>query len=296
MAIESVSNRDQSIDPSVCDPTTSTCGPPPEPNVSTLPLAPLDPGATVLVDKFKSIPPIPMPDLSGCGTNQDCANADGRPVREGQNKSEELPNFSLTARRFAPAHTFGGGFHGDAESRNIPAGKEGGGFTTDPSATARVMMRVGVDEGQPTMTLGRADISRHPIFGEGLASITKKSNSGSTGSTEGMIDAKASGSNPLLPIVSPDNDSEMQVAYELLPGKLHLDGSLWGDRFPNGELMITDRAGSTLMLGEFESEGSVYDLFGNSARVPKLELLNFSAEIPLDPSGNFAGSPNVRSK
>lgn len=318
MAIESVSKRGDSADLSECDPSVSTCASGAPPNASTgassssssssAPPAP-DAGTQALCDKFTPPPSWqkltvaapPPPKFEGCGETKACADLDGRPVRAGQNVSEPNVSFSVTARRFAPFETFGGKFEGDAKSRGIPAAKEGtGGFTTDPNATARTMMRVEVNQSEIARPFGHADMTRNPILGEARARIGTYDKSVATSSSDGVINSKFSGANPLVG-VAPDIDSDAQVAYRMSPGKLHLEGSMWGDVFPNGELTISDSKGARLMLGQFQTkyeelQGPFLHLFGGSARTPDLQLLEFEADIPLDPDGNFAGSPAVRSK
>jgi hypothetical protein len=245
--------------------------------------------------------PLPAPpSFEGCGEYQECADLDGRQVHAGQTSSGDSPDLALTVRRFAPFQTFGGKFEGDADSRHIPVSRDGsGGFTSEPTATARTTMTIGVEGSTPTEPSGHADLSRHPLFGTGRATVYVTSGSHSTSSVDGMIEAKSAGSNPLL-LRAPDIDTDMQIAYQLSPGKLALDGSVWGDTFPNAELFASDASGQAVMLGEFQTtygaELGPFHLCFDAPRTPTFELINFHAEIPVDPDGNFAGTPSIKVK
>lgn len=324
MAIESVSGRDPNdVNASELDENQSvSSGAPPNSSTnassassaSSAPAESSSPAVQQLANKFAPtwqnvIAARPL-NLDGCGTNQDCADLDGRPLREGQRMSEPKANVTFTVRRFAPFESFGGKFEGDAKSRHIPAASEGeGGFTTAPNATSRTILTARVENGQILKPQGSADITRHPLLGEDRATVYAFANSASTTPSEGIINAKSVGSMPLTkagghllsPIpAAPQTDTDLQMAYGMSPGKLKLDGSVWGDKFPNGELIASDANGSRLMLGEFQTKYGALDgplrLIGDAPRVPQHLMLNLQAEIPLDPNGNFAGSPVIRQK
>jgi hypothetical protein len=240
------------------------------------------------------------PAFEGCSVNQDCADLDGRPVAQGQRANQPEAEFSVTARRFAPFYTFGGGFEGDAKSRHISRANEGtGGFTSDPSATSRTSLSVNVD-GLLSDAAALADPSHNVHFQRTLrAQVHVTNTSEAASAVDGEIDATSAGANPLVP-GAPDIDTDIQLTYELQPGALELQGTVWGDRFPNAELIASDRNGAALVLGEFQTEGhavsGVLQLIGDAPRIPEFELMTLHAEIPLDSSNNFAGSPVVRSE
>jgi len=216
----------------------------------------------------------------------------------------------MMVRRFAPFESFGGGFEGDAKSRHIPAVNDGtGGFTTDPNATSRTSLTIGVEGQVITQPTGHADPSRHPLLGEGRAKVRTASTSVPASSTDGQLDAQSAASMPLtlsnghLSFIpwAPDIDSDAELTYEQKPHSLEVAGAVWGDRFPNAELFLSDRSEASVMLGTFQSQagavgGPLLELFGAGARDAASELIRFHAEIPLDPDGNFAGSPLVRSE
>ncbi len=220
---------------------------------------------------------------------------------------EPQVGFSMTVRRFAPFESFGGGFQGDAKSRHIPAASDGtGGFSTDPNATSRTSLRIAVEGQTITQPAGYADLSRHPLLGEGRAEVRTMSTSAPASSTDGELDAQSAAAMPLtlanghLSFIpwAPDIDSDVELTYEQKPHTLEVAGAVWGDRFPNAELFLSDRSETSLMLGTFQTRagaaGPLLELFGAGARAPASELITFHAEIPLDPDGNFAGSPLVR--
>jgi hypothetical protein len=240
------------------------------------------------------------PQFEGCSVNQDCADLDGRPVAQGQQGNQPDAQFSATARRFAPFYTFGGGFEGDAKSRHITMSNEGqGGFTTDPNATSRTSMTVKVD-GLLLESAGHADLSSNVYFDAvDRADVAVTDKSQAVSAMDGEIDAVSAGANPLVPF-APDIDTSLRFSYELKPGALELQGNVWGDRFPNAELLVTDHSGATVTLGDFQTErgakSGVFSLVGDAPRTPAFDLVPFHAEIPLDANGDFAGSPLVRSR
>jgi hypothetical protein len=245
----------------------------------------------------------------GCGINQDCIGTPGQAAAQGPQADEPQVGFSMTVRRFAPFESFGGGFQGDAKSRHIPAASDGsGGFSTDSNATSRTSLTIAVEGQVITQPTGHADLSRHPLLGEGRAEVKTTSTSAPTSSTDGELDAQSAASMPLtlanghLSFVpwAPDIDSDVELTYEQKPHALEVAGTVWGDRFPNAELFLSDRSETSVMVGTFQTQagaaGPLLELFGAGARVPASELISFHAEIPLDPDGNFAGSPLARSE
>lgn len=313
MAIESVSGRDPNdVNASDLDESQSTSSGAPPPNASSAtnassassatnassssgPTESSNPAVRQLTSKYT-----PAPSFDGCGYVQDCADLDGRPVRQGQNASEPNANLTVTVRRFAPFETFGGKFEGDAKSRNIPTANEGqGGFTTDPAATSRTRMSVQVDEGVVLKPVGYADMSRHPLLGEARTHVYTRSHSTAITPTSGGIEAKSAGAMPLIP-GSPNMDTELRAEYAMKPGTLQVDAWVWGDKFPNAELIATDSTGTAVMIGQFQTQSGPLmgplTLAGDAPRAQDFQLIRGHAEIPLDPNGNFAGSPNVRQK
>lgn len=195
-------------------------------------------------------------------------------------------HFQLSARRFAPFHQFGGYFEGDAGSRNIPRTSEGsGGHSTDPLATARVETTVDVSGNQISAT-SHCDMSRHPLFGEeqGVPQTVDSSQTG--GNNTGHIEVAHAASNPLLP--APDIDTYVHADYEVTQSNLHVEGVVRGDDFPNSEVFISDSAGNSVMLSEFQTEhGSLNGPLGHLWGEGNALLGIFDANIPLDEHGNF---------
>ena len=289
-------------------PATVSAGSPAQP--SSEPSAPTTPS---LSGKFAAPPTwqnLPVSSAAeGCGINQDCVAAPDRATAQGPQADQPQVGFSMTLRRFAPFESFGGGFQGDAKSRHIPAANEGtGGFSTDPNATSRTSLTIAVEGQVITQPAGHADLSRHPLLGEGRAKVRTTSTSVPASSTDGELDAQSAAAMPLtlanghLSFVpwAPDIDSDVELTYEQKPHALEVAGAVWGDRFPNAELFLSDRSQTSVMVGTFQTEagaaGPLLELFGAGARVVASELVGFHAEIPLDPDGNFAGSPLVRSE
>lgn len=188
----------------------------------------------------------------------------------------------------------------DAKSRHIAMSNEGqGGFTTDPNATSRTSMTVEVD-GLLLDSAGHADLSSNVYFDavdRAHVAVTDKSQAASA--MDGEIDVVSAGANPLVPF-APDIDTSLRFSYELKPGALELQGNVWGDRFPNAELLVADHSGATVTLGDFQTKGGaklgVFSLVGDAPRTPAFDLVPFHAEIPLDADGDFAGSPLVRAR
>jgi hypothetical protein len=196
-------------------------------------------------------------------------------------------DFHLALRRFAPFYTFGGGFEGDAASRDIPATQEGhGGHTTDPEATARLTTVVSVQAEQVGVS-SHCDMSRHRWLGEAQEIPTTFDKSLTHGDASGHIDVSHSGANPLL--TSPDIDSTMWADYEVTPQGLHVSGGVIGDDFPAAEVLVADSAGNAVMLSEYDTAwgahmGPYLHLLGEGKHL----LAEFDATLPLDERGNFA--------
>jgi hypothetical protein len=317
MPIEPVPSRDDSSNLCVDDsldsessgtpsPVTASAGSPAQP--SSEPSAPTDPSLSSKFGAPSTWQNLPVSSAAeGCGINQDCIGSPGQTSAQGPQADEPQAGFSMTVRRFAPFESFGGGFEGDAKSRHIPAANDGtGGFSTDPNATSRTSLTIAVEGQVITQPTGHADLSRHPLLGESRAEVRTSSTSAPASSTDGELDAQSAASMPLtlangrLSFVpwAPDIDSDVELSYEQKPHALEVAGDVWGDRFPNAELFLSDRSGTSVMMGTFQTQagaaGPLLELFGAGARVPASELIGFHAEIPLDPDGNFAGSPLVR--
>ncbi len=312
MPVNSVTDRtdpnptcvdDESLGMSVCSPNGA---PAPPTNSSATKLAstldsstpdsstPSSPAVQNLIAKFSSTPAL---DTTGCGVVQDCAGSDGRPVVEGQNSSGPDAEFSVTVRRFAPFGTFGGGFEGDAKSRGITGWLHDGfgGFSTSPSVTSRTSLTLSVD-GSAITPEAHANASHHFLLGDGLANVSISNSSTPASSSDGNIDASSAGSNPLIPLIAPDIDTHLRVTYDSNGRSLTLAGSVSGDIFPNAEVFVSDRAGNREMLGTFQTP--LQELQGPVSLAVVTPFFDptftrFHAEIPVDPSGNFAGSPVV---
>ena len=290
---------DESLGMSVCAPAG---GEPPPAASSANSTSSSDSSSTAiqsLVAKFPHSSRAALPDAAGCGTVQDCAGSDGRSVVEGQDSSGPDAQFSVTARRFAPFENFGLGFEGDALSRGSVAGK--GGFSASPSVTSRTSMTLSVD-GNSITPEAHADMSHHAFFGTGRAHVFVEDSSASASSQDGSINASSAGANPLL-VLSPDIDTDVQVAYRSDGQTLTLDGTVWGDQFPNAEVLVSDRAQNGVLLDTFQTGGDqnfgpLFHLPGDASRADgsKFELMHFQAQIALDPEGNFAATPNVTNR
>jgi hypothetical protein len=310
MPIPALSARDDSSDSCVGESTESqppVCAAPPSNETSpaaALPAAASPPSASqTLSSKFSPAPtwqnlPVvsgSVASLDGCGVVQDCAAADGSAVQPGPQANVPQARFSVTVRRFAPFESFGGKFEGDARSRHIPASSEGtGGFTTDASATARTAMTVRVEGEAIANPTGHADLSRNPWLGEGRAVVHTSSTSSAASARDGQINAQSAGANPLIPaLYSPVLDTALDLTYQLQPHALEVAGSVTGDAFPNAELFLSDREQTSVMLGTFQTTQGALEGPSRLGLRGTAELIQFHAEIPLDPSGNFAGSPVV---
>lgn len=104
---------------------------------------------------------------------------------------------------------------------------------------------------------------------------------------------------PVNSATSLTDPMDLQVAYRNDGRTLTLDGSVWGDKFPNAEVIVSDHAKNSVLLDTFQTDGwrnlgparLIFD--ASRADGAKYELMQFHAEIPLDPGGNFAATPNV---
>lgn len=234
---------------------------------------------------------------TGCGADQSCAGPGGVEATTDFD-AEPGAHFDLRVRRFAPFHSFGGGFHGDAATRGLPKGGDGrGGFTTDDKATSRVEGRV-VVRGENIQTTARSDETSHWLLGKDTAVPDVNDDSSATSAKDGRIQAKVAGAMPLtwanghmvIP-AAPDINASIDATYEMNGETLRISGEVRGDTFPNGELLLTDPRGNTVSISQFQTdhgknEGPLLHLFDNDHR-----LMHFDVTIDVDANGNFLSSP-----
>lgn len=217
-------------------------------------------------------------------------------------------------RRFAPFHSFGGGYEGDAASRGL--GEEGsGGHTTALDATSRTSASVEI-AGSTALPFAEANATSHPLYGTATAGVEKELTFSAQSDREGQFELLSAGSMPLTlsnvlnidtqgpfaapPLfapVAPDIDTGLNLRYAMDGDDLVLEGAVWGDRFPSAEVFLTDPQGASVMLLEFDADawsgpmGPYTHLFGSGS--PKSPLGTFRATVPVDESGGFLASPWV---
>jgi hypothetical protein len=156
----------------------------------------------------------------------------------GSTGGSNLP-LDVYLRLFAPWKTFGLGFGGDNRS-----------FTTALSATSRVAARVTLQAPDYHVTSQQAWSSPSHW---GIFTAVAKPTIAVSPLASGLAISVA-GSNPLLPIVAPDIDAELDLMVFGVAGLTWFDGSLRGDAFPDAEVFATS-GGTSRMLLTFPTAG-----------------------------------------
>jgi hypothetical protein len=99
--------------------------------------------------------------------------------------------------------------------------------------------------------------------------------------------------NPLVNL-SPDIDVHHKSTIIAQPNKesgysINISGTLSGDAFPNAEILITDRAGQSLLLHTFSTSAS--PVTGPYSMLPgdqRREMGSYNVTLTVDTSGNFS--------
>ena len=146
--------------------------------------------------------------------------------------------YLLIIRRYAPFATFGGGFEGDTRRT----------ATDSQYASARTIGFVQFDENGGLDTYGVSSGSKFDGFGTWLSSkvgthyAKVKSSISNVKRNCGVLSfsVHTEGSNPLVPIVSPDIDTLVDVSIKFGKTSLMIKGVVNGDSFPNCEILIVD--------------------------------------------------------
>jgi hypothetical protein len=194
--------------------------------------------------------------------------------------------FPVNIRSFAPFDWFGGGFIGDGNKR---------GYTTSPTATARLKQSFTVDPTKGTVTglKTSSNASYNPALGVAVAkddrgSISNlKTTENKDGSTTTSFSSSMAGHNPLVP-GSPDIDvhTKFTLTENDKAGTLKVNAVQTGDAFPSAETMIGDTKGNQLFIGVSPANGNPYTSLPGDNDRPMMQA-NFT--ITMDSKGVFTG-------
>jgi len=160
----------------------------------------------------------------------------------------------LFVRRYAPFAEFGGGFEGDTRTQ----------ASTAPTATARTIGVITFDQNGVQGLDGRTSGTAFLGAGKWLASKigrkdaivkTELSNIKKT-ATILEFTLHTAGANPLLPIVSPDIDTfvDIKISFDG-SGYGRYTGTVRGDSFPNAEVFVVDEDGKESLLFDYRTGG-----------------------------------------
>lgn len=191
--------------------------------------------------------------------------------------------YRLWARRYAPFYTFGGGFEGDRERSS----------STNEFDTARTIGCVPFDKEGVGKAIGRSSGTDHwlwpgdRVFADVDAKVTVQARSLSTL----RFVLHTEGSNPLVPLISPDIDTYVYLTVSMSETQLTLEGEVKGDDFPNAEVFVTDERRGAVLLFAYETTGGavtgpVTRLMGSHAG---RSLGSFSKRISLNGDGSIRG-------
>jgi hypothetical protein len=185
--------------------------------------------------------------------------------------------YKVLFRRYAPFATFGGGFNGD--NRTSPSVKT--------IATARTTGRIDFDRSSASIT-GYSSGSHHTSGMSAMGSVYAKISIQTTQANSISMWAHTAGSNPLVPMVSPDIDTFLKLTFNFFKNKLIVQGTVSGDDFPNAEVIVYDAAWTAALVFDYRTGGGQQTgpsrLFGSHAD-QKLGFIH--ASIPMDASGRF---------
>jgi hypothetical protein len=199
-------------------------------------------------------------------------------------RSNAHPAFGLYFRRYAPFATFGFGFEGDNR-----------GPSTATTVTSRTYGCVMFNKEGVFYWFSGSSGTQYRSFVWGLISAHAKVSmdvevEASTRSNQVSFSASTAGSMPLLP-KSPDIDSRVTALAEFSPQNLHIEGSVFGDSFPNAEVFVLCyRSKHTALLFDGRTTGGrntgpIARLAGRGAAI---WLGQFDRNFKLDDKGELA--------
>jgi hypothetical protein len=169
------------------------------------------------------------------------------PSEAGRERRGTLMQYVLWVRRYAPFYTFGGGFEGDGERG--PSASE---YVTARTIGCVIFGRRGI--GKPVGSSSGTDHWLWPgdrVFADVRAKVTVQTRAHSTL----RFILHTEGSNPLVPGISPDIDTDVHITVNMSDAGLALEGQVKGDDFPNAEVFITDEKRGAVLLFHYETTG-----------------------------------------
>jgi hypothetical protein len=205
--------------------------------------------------------------------------------------------FEVRTRMYAPFDQFGGFAY-----------KEYEGDARGPTPNLRVTSRMtqatvidtrGPDGARVVDDRAYSDMSRRywggDVYEEGLAHPRGRIDVSQDRSGGTQLTQDLSGSLPIysecgIHLPAPDIDVHNDMHIERDGDVLTISGRMTGDRFPNGEVLLTDAKGQTLLLHTYQTEGG--PTIGPVTRLPggaPEYMGDYSVRILLDGDGNFAG-------
>lgn len=191
--------------------------------------------------------------------------------------------YTLWVRRYAPFDTFGGGFGGDRERS----------ASTSEYDTARTIGRVTFGSAGVGKGVGGSSGTDHAFwpFDRVHADVGAEVTVQTRTITTLRFILHTTGSNPLVPLVSPDIDTYVHITVNMSKSQLTLKGEVKGDNFPNAEVFVTDSKGGAVLLSSFETDGGqttgpIVRLWGGSA---DNLLSSFFKRISLNGDGSIRG-------
>jgi RHS repeat-associated protein len=190
--------------------------------------------------------------------------------------------YPITIRSFAPASSFGLGFHGDNR-----------GYSTNSDVSARVHQKLNFDTDKNYLT-GSSWSS--PTWHTAMPSYQKTATTNfdiSAFSAESADDSRKfnisthnAGANPLIS-GSPPIDVFSSISITEKNGLLSISTKLTGDNFPSTEAFITDPSGKSAFIGIGFYKGGPFSSLSGENKDRAIGTMNMS--ISTDKKGNFTG-------
>jgi RHS repeat-associated protein len=227
---------------------------------------------------------------------------------DGRDKARTEPgSFVISFRRYVPSATFGGGFVGDDRGPSADAGarhRTGLNIAFDPraqtvtgvSGTSSGIEAVGGFarflstprmEWEPGACFPHGDYQYKSMPDvEASAGVV-----GRRGANMFIRGASAASDNLIWFPFPPNMDTQVTFGATLRDGKLAIAGEITGDPYPALDIVVSDAAGNTVLLGGARSVGAlgISMLGGNGGHA----IATFEASIDVDASGTFTGTSSA---
>jgi len=161
--------------------------------------------------------------------------------------------FVLVFRRYAPFNQFGLGFEGDHRT----------GPSISMNATARTVGVVPFDRGNVGSIGAASSGTEFTGGGDWLRRVLGRHHSKVACSVSNRVvsqssigfSASTAGANPMVPVVAPAIDTDVDLRADWAGNGLHLQGVVRGDNFPNAEVFVLDARATGCLLFDGRTTG-----------------------------------------